>query len=257
MRHFCKTLGIISIVLLYCATASAQKITANPNPVQIPKGQTEKETTISWDAGPEHEYCEIFISVNGGEASELARGHNGSKAVTVQAGSKYDFTMVVYSDDQGGNPRTIANLTVTGQPQPETPPKGAGVGGLGKVGIINNDKLAGVVPCILDIKVEHIKETSFFVSFTTREPVYAEVRIEKWGSYAGGKEDWLIVNSESAVGSGSIVEEGVTRAEKDHRFRIGLIYEAGLIRGNKYRLQLTASTYTHISRKKKVSAEIN
>jgi hypothetical protein len=174
MRHFCTTLCLISIVLLYCATASAQKITANPNPVQIPKGQTEKDLAISWDAGPEHEYCEIFISVNGGEASELARGHNGSKAVTVEAGSKYDFTMVVYSDDQGGNPRTIANLTVTDQPQPNAPPKGAGVGGLGKVGIINNDKLAGVVPCILDVKVEHIVEKTFFLSFTTQATVFAD-----------------------------------------------------------------------------------
>ena len=98
------------------------KITPNPNPVSFPvyiaKGQTERTAYVSWDDGPDHEYCEIFLSINGGEEAEFGRGEQGTKPLTVKLGGKYGFRMVVYSDDKGGNPTTIANLALTGQAKP-------------------------------------------------------------------------------------------------------------------------------------------
>ncbi len=47
--------------------------------------QTEKEATVSWDAGPEHG---ILRDLHLGQRRRSARGHDGNKAVTVQAGSK-------------------------------------------------------------------------------------------------------------------------------------------------------------------------
>ena len=107
------------------------KITPNPNPVYIPKGQTQTQANIGWDVGPGLWYCEIFMAVNGGEESELGRGHDGAKPVTIELGSNYDFKMVVYSGENGEDPRTVTTLNIKGRLQPENrPPAGSSASGV-------------------------------------------------------------------------------------------------------------------------------
>lgn len=81
----------------------------------IPDGQTEATSVIVWNAGSDYPYCEVYMTVNNGEETELGRGHDGKANITVRRGSTYDFKMVVYLGDRGDDVREIANLTMVGR----------------------------------------------------------------------------------------------------------------------------------------------
>jgi hypothetical protein len=87
-------------------------IVADTNPVMVPKGQASGPTTITWKAGPDYSYCEIYLSVDNGQWSEFARGPDGTKLATIKLGSSYTFRMMVY-EGQAGTPKIITTLTVT------------------------------------------------------------------------------------------------------------------------------------------------
>ena len=87
-------------------------ITATPNPVVVPNGQSSGTTTITWKAAPDYTYSEIYLSVDNGEWSEFARGGDGSKPATIKLGSSYTFYMMVYVG-QKGTPKVISTLTLT------------------------------------------------------------------------------------------------------------------------------------------------
>jgi hypothetical protein len=87
-------------------------ITASPNPVVVPNGQTSSTTTITWKAAPDYTYSEIYLSVDNGEWSTFATGGDGSKSTTIKLGSRYTFYMMVY-EGQAGTPKVIATLTPT------------------------------------------------------------------------------------------------------------------------------------------------
>ncbi|MEP7147543.1 MAG: hypothetical protein ABI857_01490 [Acidobacteriota bacterium] len=87
-------------------------ITAGANPVMVPNGQAFGTTTISWKAGPDYTYCEIYLSVDNGEWTEFARGRDGTKPTTIKLGSSHTFRMMVY-EGQAGTPKIISTLTVT------------------------------------------------------------------------------------------------------------------------------------------------
>jgi hypothetical protein len=86
-------------------------ITAAPNPVVVPNGQTSGTTTISWKAAPDYTYSEIYLSVDNGEWSEFARGSDGAKSTAIKVGSSYTFRMMVY-EGQAGTPKIITTLTL-------------------------------------------------------------------------------------------------------------------------------------------------
>jgi hypothetical protein len=86
-------------------------ITAAPNPVIVPNGQTSGTTTISWKAAPDYTYSEIYLSVDNGEWSEFARGSDSAKSTTINLGRSYTFRMMVY-EGQAGTPKIIATLTL-------------------------------------------------------------------------------------------------------------------------------------------------
>ena len=161
------------------------KITPNANPVSvpiyIPKGQTQKTVDVSFNVRPDYWYCEIFLSVNG-EESEFARGENGTKPVTVNLGQKYDFRMVVYSDDVGSNPTTVAKLTLTGQPKPEPPPAGGGGGGANS-GMVSTKKPGSVVNNAIqffqNLRVKPEPDSAVTFSFETIAPTEFFVEISK------------------------------------------------------------------------------
>ena len=161
------------------------KLTPNATPVSlpvfIPKGQNEKTVDVSFSARPEYWYCEIFVSVNGGDEAEFARGEQGTKALAVILGQKYDFRMVVYSDDKGSNPTTVAKLTLMGQLKPEPPP--AGGGGGAKSGRFESKRPGSVVDNAtqffqnLQVKVQPDSAVTF--SFETASPSEFFVEISK------------------------------------------------------------------------------
>jgi hypothetical protein len=86
-------------------------ITATPNPVVVPNGQASGTTTITWKAGPDYTYSEIYLSVDNGEWTEFARGSDSAKSMTVKLGSTYTFGMMVY-EGQAGTPKIITTLTL-------------------------------------------------------------------------------------------------------------------------------------------------
>lgn len=86
-------------------------IIAAPNPVVVPNGQDSGTTTITWKAGPDYTYSEIYLSVDDGEWSEFARGSDSSKSMTVKLGSSYTFRIMVY-EGEAGTPKIIATLTL-------------------------------------------------------------------------------------------------------------------------------------------------
>jgi hypothetical protein len=96
----------------YAGTPGPATITASPNPLIVPNGQTSGTTTISWKVPQGYTYCEIYLSVDNGPWSEFARGGDGSKPTTIRLGSSHTFRMMVYEGQQG-TPKVITTLTVT------------------------------------------------------------------------------------------------------------------------------------------------
>ena len=90
---------------------AAPTITAAPNPVVVPNGQTSGTTTITWKAAPDYTYSEIYLSVDNGEWTEFARGSDSAKSTTIKLGSSYTFSMMVY-EGQEGTPKIITTLTL-------------------------------------------------------------------------------------------------------------------------------------------------
>ncbi len=88
------------------------RITASPNPVIVPTGQTSGATTISWKVPQGYTYCEIYLSIDNGQWSEFARGGDGTKPATIKLGSSQTFRMMVY-EGQAGTPKVVTTLTVT------------------------------------------------------------------------------------------------------------------------------------------------
>ena len=91
-------------------------ITASPNPVVVPGGQSSGGATITWTATPTYTYCEIYLSVNNGPWNEFGRGPAGSKTAAFKVGSSYNFRMMVYEGPQG-TPKIIQTLLVTAKNQ--------------------------------------------------------------------------------------------------------------------------------------------
>ncbi len=101
--------------------------------------------------------------------------------------------------------------------------------------------------CIQDLKVtskagEYGKILT--VSFRTLESVEAKVIVQKWGSMRPEeKPDWRRAHNSHSREWVPEDEYGSSRITKDHSFRIELDHVDGMIPGNKYRLQLQATTY--------------
>ncbi|HEX6284449.1 MAG TPA: hypothetical protein VFZ71_06215 [Pyrinomonadaceae bacterium] len=162
------------------------RITPHTNPVSlpvyIPNGQTAKTVDVSFNARPAYWYCEIFLSVNGGEESEFARGEQGTKSLTVNLNQKYDLTMVVYSDDVGSNPTKVAKLTLLGQPKPEAPPAGGG-GGNANSGMFESKRpgtvLDNAIQFFRNLQVKPQPNSAVTFSFETSTPSEFFVEISK------------------------------------------------------------------------------
>ncbi|MCA1625443.1 MAG: hypothetical protein LC768_09725 [Acidobacteria bacterium] len=106
-----------------------------------------------------------------------------------------------------------------------------------------------MLACIQDLKVTS-KAGKYgkilTVTFRTLESVVAEVSVQKWGSRRPEeKPDWVRVNSliNGREWLPELDEYGSDRRTKNHGFEIKLDYVDVGIPGNKYRLDLLATTY--------------
>jgi len=92
-----------------CLAAPAAKavstISATPNPVVYvtkPKGPlfllNQGTTTVTWDAGADHPYADVWVSVDGGAETLFSTAHKGAKAATIQLGKTH--TLKLYSSSK-------------------------------------------------------------------------------------------------------------------------------------------------------------
>ena len=89
-------------------STTGAKITASPSVVTIPAGQTTGTTTLTWDAGPNHPYAEVWVTVDGGDERKIVEQGKGSRQVQVKAGKTYLYILT----DSG---KRLATTTVKGK----------------------------------------------------------------------------------------------------------------------------------------------
>ena len=80
-------------------------IVAAPNNILLPPGVGIGQTTLAWDAGPAHPYAEIWVRVDGQDATKVLERGNGTLPVVVEAGKTYIYILT----DAG---TTLATVTV-------------------------------------------------------------------------------------------------------------------------------------------------
>jgi hypothetical protein len=86
------TAGITACLAAPVAKA-VSTISATPNPVEVPLTQTQGTTTVTWDAGADKPYAQVWVSVDGGAETLFADAHKGAKAATTQVGKTYSFKL--------------------------------------------------------------------------------------------------------------------------------------------------------------------
>jgi len=80
-------------------------IVASPNNIILPPGMGIGQTTLSWDAGPDHPYAEVWVRVDGQDATKVLERGNGTLPVVVEPGKTYIYILT----DAG---TTLATVTV-------------------------------------------------------------------------------------------------------------------------------------------------
>jgi len=91
-------LGVLTWLLLATQASAQPTIRANPPSVNIPPDQTQGKTTLTWDAGANHPYAEIWVSVDNADPVPLfeMRGDTqgkGSLEVTVEKGKRHHYIL--------------------------------------------------------------------------------------------------------------------------------------------------------------------
>ena len=65
-----------------------------PNIVAFNKpGQAPGTLTVTWDAGPEHPYAEVWVSVDGGEETKVVEQGKGTRQISVESGKTYRYIL--------------------------------------------------------------------------------------------------------------------------------------------------------------------
>jgi len=92
----------------------APTITADPNPVIIPKGQTQGTTTLTWDGGTDHPYAELWVRVDATDETFIVESGKGKREVQIELGKSYVFKV---SDAN----ELLASVTVTAKQESAAP----------------------------------------------------------------------------------------------------------------------------------------
>jgi hypothetical protein len=107
--------------LLASAAHAAPTITASPNPVTVPAGQTQGSTIITWDAEANRD-AEVWFKIDTAPETKFDGSDKGSKAAVIALAKKYVFKL--YKDDRGD--KLLASVTVTANVASTTPPPSGG-----------------------------------------------------------------------------------------------------------------------------------
>ena len=182
-----KRLSAFGLVSVTAPVQISPYIAAVPNGT-IPNGQTEATNVIVWNAGSNYPYCEVYMTVNNGEETELGRGHDGKRSVLIRLGSTYVFKMIVYLGDQGADVREVAKLTVVGKlaqaggtlGKRRRPGGDSGVAGIGRLGDKRANATSNVtkLPFFYDVRVVP-QGDSLQLSFQTFEPSEFFIEVSK------------------------------------------------------------------------------
>lgn len=113
--------GAADAGLIVPSITISEAVGANPGTVYT-SGQTPRTVNVAWNVGSDYPYCEVYYTVNDVNQTELGRGHDGAKPVTVAAGNAYHFWMVVYPG--GGQVKVVTELRVVAEQriEPALPP---------------------------------------------------------------------------------------------------------------------------------------
>ena len=81
-------------------------ITAAPAEVIVAAGQSQGQTTLTWDGGATHAYAEVWVKVGDGSETFIVEQGKGQREVTVERGKSYLFILT----DAG---ERLATISVT------------------------------------------------------------------------------------------------------------------------------------------------
>jgi Purple acid Phosphatase, N-terminal domain len=108
----------IAACLAAPAAKAAPTISATPNPVIVAFGETQGDTTVTWDAGADHMSAQVRVSVDGGAETPWASIYKGQQTASIEIGKTYTFRLY----DSITKVYLGASVTVTAKYNPLRPP---------------------------------------------------------------------------------------------------------------------------------------
>jgi hypothetical protein len=107
----------ITACLAAPAAKAAPTISATPNPVPVILGQTQGTTTLTWDAGADHKFAQVRVSVDGGADAVFKNLYTGTAPAPIEIGKTYTFKLY----DSSTKIYLGASVSVTAKSSPITP----------------------------------------------------------------------------------------------------------------------------------------
>ncbi len=93
MKCLFQKVGKLGVKHTAPATAVEPYITAAPNNIVLPFGQTAGQTTLIWDAGKDHPYAEVWFAVDGQSEQKILEKGAGSLPYPIAVGHSYVFIL--------------------------------------------------------------------------------------------------------------------------------------------------------------------
>ena len=100
-----KTVGSLGVKHTDPTAAAAPWITAAPNNITLPFGQPAGVTNLTWDAGADHPYAEVWLKVDDQDAAKVLERGKGTLPASIAVGHTYVYILT----DAG---TTLATVTV-------------------------------------------------------------------------------------------------------------------------------------------------
>lgn len=206
--------GAADAGLILPSITISEAVGANPGTVYT-SGQTPRTVNVAWNVGSDYPYCEVYYTVNDVNQTELGRGHDGAKPITVAAGNAYHFWMVVYPG--GGQVKVVTELRVVAEQRidpvlpPAAPGSAADAGAGISDGVSDRDPVVSVYRvAINNVRVER-GARHFIMRFNGQPNEVPYVAIGR-GPPIIQNNEWVF--GDNLVGGGFVGIGTVSNAEK-------------------------------------------
>lgn len=113
---------LMGVLFALSTPAWAQTLTATPQDILVPAGQTKGSAIITWDAAPKAKYAILWQQIDGGEETVVAAKTNGEQSVIVKVGETCVFKLYNL-----GKSKLLASITVTAHQREAAPDDAAPV----------------------------------------------------------------------------------------------------------------------------------